>query len=1074
MPTITCPNEECGKSYQVSGESLGGRARCKSCGSVIELEWDSGISDASVRSAAVVSEARDAKPLKRPVESSRATPSNSSESTPAETAQPVDTKADVAKTSSQAAIPETLGRFQIKSELGAGAFGTVYLAYDPVLEREVALKVPQASVVGNEEAAARFLREAKAAAQLTHPNIVPIFDAGSDGQDVFIASKYIEGQTLDAAIKEGRLDDQRAAEVLRQLADALAYAHDQGVIHRDIKPANIILDQQGQPHVMDFGLARLADERQKLTQEGSLLGTPAYMSPEQAGEPGLEVGPASDQYSLGVVLFELLCDQRPFSGTLATLIYQIRKEDPPAPRSIRAEIPKDLEIICLKAMAKEPERRYTGCLDLSEDLRRWSDGESIHARSVSSPERLFRWAIRNPVPAGLVAAVFVVLCSGIVASSFFAMLAFRRADDAMRAKERLVLSEANEKQLHQDSVKEKENAIVAKEEAIKAENEAIISANNLLKKTQELEKARIEAERSGDEKQLIIERLEEEKKIAREQTQRANTAQGLDAFNQYVQRITRAERELTANNLQYAERILDQCAEQLRDWEWRYLKGACRSESYVQKVTKFTANSAEISTDGKWLATAGGSSCKIWDPNTRRLVHDLPSKTGLVHCVAFDKESKRVASSAGKVVKIWDVSSGDLICDLAEHDDDVIIIAFLPDGKHVVSVARNKNATWWNVDSQSIVRKTPGRVHFGALSVSPNGNAVALAGDGKISFWNGKELRAGFTAAKRSAYNDVDFHPDGQHLITLGSDRYVRLWNLASRKEVWSFKVDTERPRHLAVSPDSKRLVTGSMDGSVTVWDTETKSQHRTLDRHTSGVTSVAVSKDGRQVISAGGSDVRVTTLAGQNVVSTMLNRQVVDVSRAGLHVASAHNVNDITVLDAASGVVLKTLSGDAAFDRVALNPKRPQIAASCSERWWDTNHGFDDPAKKVAMWDLESGKLATPLVGHLSAVTCLVYSPDGSLIATGSGDRMVKVWNTENSQEVSSFNGHSNVRPSGINTEDIPIVSIAFSLDGKTIASAGSDRTIKVWKAHNGELIWNLVGHTEVDPMRWAQNGVV
>ena len=203
-------------------------------------------------------------------------------------------------------LPETIARFVIKQRLGSGAFGTVYRATDPVLGREVALKVPQPGLLESPNAAERFLREARAAAQLRHPNIVTLFETGLDRGEYYLATEFIEGSTLSEAVSEAGLDPRRAAEVAAALAEAVQFAHAQGIVHRDVKPSNVMLDRQGQPHLMDFGLARSRERGEKLTQDGAILGTPAYMAPEQARGERDQTTAASDQYSLGVTLYEML------------------------------------------------------------------------------------------------------------------------------------------------------------------------------------------------------------------------------------------------------------------------------------------------------------------------------------------------------------------------------------------------------------------------------------------------------------------------------------------------------------------------------------------------------------------------------------------------------------------------------------------------------------------------------------------------------------------------------------------------------------------------------------------------
>lgn len=294
-----------------------------------------------------------------------------------------------------------VGRFRIVAALGAGAFATVYRAFDPQLQRDVAVKVLNAGVVGDARASARFLAEARAMARLDHPRIVSIHEAGSDGGRPYLASTFIDGPSLARVLESGPLDPRRAARVAADLAEALAYAHGRGVVHRDVKPGNILVDAEGAAHLSDFGLAHCRDSSERLTLDGALLGTPAYMAPEQAkGEPNLL--PASDQYGLGAVLYEALCGRPPFVGPPLLVLYRAVHEDPPPPRSLRPDIPAELESICLRALAKRPDDRYPHCQALADDLRAWLDG------TLPPPARPDRATHRHRGRPGPVATMAVV------------------------------------------------------------------------------------------------------------------------------------------------------------------------------------------------------------------------------------------------------------------------------------------------------------------------------------------------------------------------------------------------------------------------------------------------------------------------------------------------------------------------------------------------------------------------------------------------------------------------------------------------------------------------------------------
>lgn len=308
-------------------------------------------------------------------------------------------------------LPERIGRFQVVRLLGEGGFGLILLAYDPLLRRQVALKLPRATLIADSQQEQRFLREARAAGGLSHPQIVPVYEVGREGDQYFFSMGYVEGESLSARLdREGPLPPRQAAKMIEQIAEAVEYAHQHGIVHRDLKPQNVLLATDGQPCVTDFGLAKQLSESDMLTVSGQVMGTPSFMSPEQAQGRLAEVGPQSDVYALGAMLYHMLAGRPPFAGdNVLEVLKQVTETEPISLRKVDPHIPRDLQTIAMKCLDKSPRRRYPTAGELAAELRRFQDGEAILARPITRVERTWRWIRKRPAAAVLATLLIVAV-----------------------------------------------------------------------------------------------------------------------------------------------------------------------------------------------------------------------------------------------------------------------------------------------------------------------------------------------------------------------------------------------------------------------------------------------------------------------------------------------------------------------------------------------------------------------------------------------------------------------------------------------------------------------------------------
>jgi WD40 repeat protein/tRNA A-37 threonylcarbamoyl transferase component Bud32 len=1053
MVRVRCPNTACGQTADVPQEAHGGDLRCPHCG----------------RRVIVSAPVAPAPALQPPAR--RTLAAGDPQPTPAHGSPAVD-----------AALPMRIGRFQVRCRLGSGAFGTVYRAFDPKLQREVAVKVPRDGTLANPQALRRFRREAKAAARLRHTHIVPFHEVGQDGSRPFIVSAFIEGQTLSRAIVAGSLDFRQAARVVAELAESLEHAHRQGIMHRDVKPANVLLDGQGRAYLTDFGLASLQETRVLRTRLGAVLGTPAYVAPEQAEGWTGQALPASDQYALGVVLYELLCGQTPFGGPPEVVLYNAANTEIPPPRGVRPDVPAELERICLKALAKRPEQRFPSCLQMAEELRRWllaqESGQTQPTTPVAQPTAPV-WS--GPVPPqgghgrGLAwvggAAVVCLLLLGL------SLLASRRVPPADGdPADRLARSGSDSKadQGKEDTGQAKDGG---KDSEDSKGNDRKAAGGNDRGKDGEKAGGKDAGKDSAGDKGIA------ESEPPGEGQQSAGKSGGKPVALPTVEIVKSEPAQPEAG---------DDLVVQLRGTD---PDGGVPSFSFRtgdqedwQPAPDGRVVLADLAVGTLRLevraSNAQGSHSRTvtrtWEVEAWKPVRELRGHTALVYCVAFSPDGKRLASASGdKTVKVWDARTGKEVLALQGHTSRVTSVAFSPDGNRIASGSGERGqgeVKVWDAPSGQEVLTLKGDIStVTSVAFSPNGKHIAIASWNRtVKVWDTQTDQAildlkGHTAS----VNTVAFSSDGKRIASGADDKTVRVWDAETGAEVLPLKGHTSNVFSVAFSPDGKRIASGSSDKTVKVWDLQTGQAVRALQGHTSSVNSVAFSPDGTYLASGDDNTVKLWDVqSGKQLLSLKGHTSSVNsvaFRPDGKRLASASGDETVRLWAVQASklaptqqpreiLLLTDFSGE--VRSVCYSPDGKQLAtASNSDQ-------RNDRTREVKVWDAQTGKLVRSLPGHKGYVSSVCFSPDGKYLASADGGLIVggevKVWDARTGKVVRSLQGHKG-----------DVTSVCFSPDGKYLASASvfyqdgklarPRGEVKVWDAETGQDLHTLKGHTDI-----------
>jgi WD40 repeat protein len=759
-----------------------------------------------------------------------------------------------------------VAHFELIERLGIGGFGTVWKARDTRLDRPVAIKIPRSGQL-SPESQQKFLREARAASQLRHPNIVGVHEVGRHGDTIFIVSDLVRGVSLSDWLSGKKLTAREAVALCSKLSGAIEHAHQRGVIHRDLKPHNILMDADGEPHITDFGLAKREADEVTVTRDGQVLGTPAYMAPEQASGQGYRADRRADVYSLGVVLYQLTTGELPFRGNAKMIIHQVLHDEPPRPRRLNGNIPADVETICLKCLEKDPNRRYASAAALQDDLQRVLRHEPIAARPVGRIARTLRWCRRNPVTAALLAVILATMLAATAVSSTFGWLAHRQTAQTRAALADSLLQEVRlTTQLRQQGYGEYVRDLIQRAQAIpgshldadKLRREFVFSLGDFVAKPPRLlEPPFLEPSPAGptvamsalrlspDGRQLVV-GLNDGRIFAHDLARPTTPPTELKSLSADIRTIA-----FSANG----DQLVAADREGLTQ-VWR------RTETEWQPNSTFRAGPrlAERETLQAVIASPDGELLALW----RRTPPGPPADDQ-----AKDGDAQAGATSQ-RELEIWNVATASRLAVLLyDAEWDLRNAAFDRRNRRLAAAYRREDAdsaglVVWNLDDVDKSSRAPthdvtlpnlGQAYSNAIAFARDGQQLAVGFDEALLLFDTSDFRqtAQFwlDATKAVAYD-----PANRYLAALSMRGRITLWNPHSKRQAATLSHPTMRDsrENLVFSDDASRLAVSNGD-TIRVWDCDHGSYEKNyLTGHGRPVPVVAFHPDGH-ALATGGKD---------------------------------------------------------------------------------------------------------------------------------------------------------------------------------------------------------------------------